>query len=127
MQNKWLLYAAAGFLMFGILGWTRTAYYLWTHPEAYREQTGEAEDDPRASLVRAARNDLATRLQTMPEAIEVVEVRDMVWPDSSLGCPKPDTAYAQALQEGFQIVLKASNKTYYYHSGPQQQPFLCEK
>ena len=127
MQNKWLLYGAVGFLMFGLMGWTRTAYYLWTHPNASQEQKVEAQDNPHAPLVAAARNDLAARLQTMPEKIEVVAVQEMTWPDSSLGCPKRDAMYAQVLQEGLQIVLKDSVKTYHYHSGPQQQPFLCEK
>lgn len=127
MQNKWLLYAAVGFLVFGLAGWTRTAYYLWTHPEASLGQTPEVQDIRRAPLVTAARNDLATRLHTLPESIEVVEVREMTWKDTSLGCPKPDTVYAQILLEGFQIVLRISEQAYYYHSGPQQQPFLCEK
>ncbi len=37
MQSKWLLYLALGFMLFGIIGWTRTAYYLWTNPDAYKE------------------------------------------------------------------------------------------
>ncbi len=38
MQNKWLLYLALGFMLFGMIGWTRTAYHLWTNPNAYEDR-----------------------------------------------------------------------------------------
>jgi len=77
--------------------------------------------------VAQARQDLATRLNLPETNIEVVEAKAIVWPDSSLGCPQPGMMYAQVLQDGLLIVLRANQKLYEYHSGGNQPPFLCEK
>lgn len=89
--------------------------------------SSDSTDGNQPPEVAQARHDLATRLK-LPEAnIEVVEAKAIVWPDSSLGCPQPDMMYAQVLQEGLRIVLRANQKLYEYHSGGNQPPFLCEK
>ena len=84
-------------------------------------------DGTQTPEVTQARQDLAKRLN-LPEAnIEVVEAKTIVWPDSSLGCPQPGMMYAQVLQDGLLIVLRANQKLYEYHSGGNQPPSLCEK
>lgn len=35
--------------------------------------------------------------------------------------------YAQVLQEGLLIVLRANQQLYEYHSGGDRPPFLCKK
>jgi hypothetical protein len=77
-------------------------------------------------MVNQAREDLARRLSVPADQVEVLEVRAVVWPDSSLGCPKPGRVYAQVLQEGLLIRLSVDREMFFYHSGGTQAPFLCE-
>jgi len=69
---------------------------------------------------RLARRDLAARLNIAEDAVRVASLRPSTWPDASLGCPKPDTMYAQVVTPGFTIELEADGKTYRYHSDYQR-------
>lgn len=71
-------------------------------------------------------DDLAALLGLEPNAIEVVSVEMVVWPDGSLGCPQPGMAYIQVLQDGLRIRLAADGVVYEYHSGGNRAPFLCK-
>ena len=71
-------------------------------------------------LAELARRDLAARIGVPPDAIKKRSTRPAVWPDASLGCPKPDTMYAQVETPGFRIELEANGKTYRYHSDMQR-------
>ena len=75
--------------------------------------------------VAFAVNDLASRLGVAADAISVVRVEEVDWPDGSLGCPQPDMRYTQALVNGSFIQLRAGDQLYNYHSGGRRQPFLC--
>lgn len=77
-------------------------------------------------LVEFARQDLANRLSIEVEQVELREVREVTWPDASLGCPQLDMVYIQLPQEGYLIRLSAGGAMYFYHSGEDQDPFLCE-
>lgn len=77
--------------------------------------------DPTAFAVA----DLAGRLGIDPAGIEVVEMRDVTWGDTSLGCPRPGMAYTQTLVNGSLIRLRAADRDYYYHSGAGRKPFYC--
>ena len=69
-------------------------------------------------------DDLAALLGVATNAIEVVSVEMVVWPDGSLGCPQPGMAYIQVLQDGLRIRLAADGVRYEYHSGGRRAPFL---
>ncbi len=88
--------------------------------------TGEPNDPKLQDLVRQAREDLTERLEVPSARIELLEAREVTWPDSSLGCPKPELSYLQVLQDGALIRLREGNKTYEYHSGADKPPFYCE-
>jgi hypothetical protein len=77
-------------------------------------------------LVDQALTDLAKRLVIDAGQIEVVEVKAVVWPDGSLGCPEPGVAYTQVQREGLFIRLSVGKRVYQYHSGGGRPPFLCE-
>ena len=77
-------------------------------------------------LVEQAIEDLALRLKIPVEQINLLEVRQVTWPDSSLGCPQTGMAYTQVSQEGLLIRLGVGREMYFYHSGENQIPFLCE-
>lgn len=76
---------------------------------------------------RLAVTDLAQRLKIDPDGIGVIEARVVIWPNGSLGCPRPGMGYRQVPQEGALIRLSAQGREYAYHSGSRQQPFLCDK
>ena len=78
-------------------------------------------------LVRQAKEDLAGRLSVEVQQIMVTCIMELMWPDSSLGCPEPDMMYSQVLQEGCLIRLRVGDKTYDYHSSAKGSPFHCEK
>lgn len=69
--------------------------------------------------------DLAGRLGIDPAGIEIVEMRDVTWGDTSLGCPRPGMAYTQTLVNGSLIRLRAAGRDYHYHSGTGRKPFYC--
>lgn len=77
-------------------------------------------------IVTKAKNDLAGRLSIEVSQIDLLEVREVTWSDSSLGCPQPGMIYSQATQDGLLIRLSAAGRMYFYHSGATQVPFLCE-
>ncbi len=77
-------------------------------------------------FVRLAQEDLAKRLSVPAEQIELVEVRNVVWPDKGLGCPQPGMAYTQVQVDGQLIRFRAGGRLYEYHSGGNRPPFLCE-
>jgi hypothetical protein len=85
-------------------------------------------DDPaRRTLVIQAKADLAKRLDMDDAQIELLELKDVVWPDRSLGCPKPGMAYPPVSVDGYRIRLRARKRTYSYHGGGAGRgPFLCE-
>lgn len=91
-------------------------------PEMEEEMVNRSDRD----LATIAQQDLATRLGVGVEQVEVIDVVETTWPDTSLGCPQPGIVYAQAEQAGLVIRLRADGKMYFYHSGEAQQPFLCE-
>ena len=76
-------------------------------------------------LVAQAIADLVARTGSAPAEIELIGLEQVTWPDASLGCPQPGMAYAQVLQEGWQIRLRCRGQVYEYHSGPSRPPFLA--
>ena len=51
------------------------------------------------------------------DAITVVSTEEMEWSDASLGCPDPDTMYAQVITPGYLIVLETGGNSFNYHTG----------
>lgn len=89
-----------------------------------QDQAPEA-TSPERVLASAAIEDLAGRLGVAPEAIEVVEINEIDWPDASLGCPAPDMGYAQVITPGIQVILESGGQTYAYHGSSPNDLFLC--
>jgi hypothetical protein len=83
-------------------------------------------DSAMVRLVSSARADLAKRRGVAVDAIEVVEVRSVTWPDPSLGCPQPGMAYKQVPVDGVLIRLRVDGTIFDYHGGGGRAPFLCE-
>lgn len=76
-------------------------------------------------VVEKAISDLANRLGIPERDIEVVEVKDVQWPDGALGCPEEGKMYTQAIVDGTRVILGAGERVYDYHSGSDGEPLLC--
>jgi len=83
---------------------------------------GSSEPD---RLYHLARADLAKRLGIEERKVKKISVEPRTWPDASLGCPKPDTMYAQVETPGYRIELQASGKKFAYHSD-RKRVVWCE-
>ena len=79
------------------------------------------------NLIEQAKEDLAQRLSTSATEITVVDARDVVWSNSSLGCPQPGMLYAEVLTPGYLILLNANRQDYEYHAGKSSDAFYCER
>lgn len=77
--------------------------------------------------VARAKQDLASRLGIQSEAVQVLDVEEVQWSDSSLGCPKPGMMYAQVITPGYRIQLEAEGKVYEYHADKGTKVVDCTK
>ena len=77
-------------------------------------------------LVDLAVTDLTERLGVDASAVTLVSAEQVMWRDSSLGCPLPDFSYLQVLTDGARVILEVDGTEYRYHSGRDKIPFLCE-
>jgi hypothetical protein len=87
--------------------------------------TPEARPCDARRAVEVAREDLTRRSGLAPGEIAVISVEAVDWPDTSLGCPQPDMAYAQIITPGYLIVLEAAGQTYEYHADDCRFVVLC--
>lgn len=76
-------------------------------------------------LVTRAREDLAQKLDLPTDAIQLISVEAVDWPDAGLGCPQPDLMYAQVITSGFLVLLEVQDQTYQYHTDNDQRIVLC--
>ncbi len=84
-------------------------------------------DEGLTPFIEQARADLAERLGIDPSIIEVRTAVLVIWPDTSLGCPEPKRQYAQVPTDGSIIELVVEGRSYRYHTGGREGPFLCER
>ena len=65
--------------------------------------------------VATAREFLAPRLKVEPEALALVEVSAVEWPDRSLGCPEKGMVYAHVVTAGHRVILRAGDESHEVH------------
>lgn len=82
-------------------------------------------DSTLPAVARQARELLAERLQVASVDVRVVEVTEVTWSDTSIGCPQPGMAYAQKLVNGTRVLLEFGGREYHYHAGGGRGPFYC--
>lgn len=76
-------------------------------------------------LIEKAKEDLAKRLSITVIEINVAEATEVIWPDSSLGCPQEGMAYAEVLTPGYLIMLEYANKQYEYYADKDSYVIFC--
>ncbi len=68
---------------------------------------------------------LADQLSVKGETIQLALAQAVIWPDASLGCPRPGTDYIQVQTPGFVISLQAGGETYLFHTDQTSNYVLC--
>lgn len=71
-------------------------------------------------------NHLAEYAGVLPRDVQLVSAEPVTWGNTALGCPEPDTAYAEVIVEGWLITLEAEGKPYTYHTDSLARFVLCE-
>jgi len=77
-------------------------------------------------LIEKAKGNLAQRLSISETEITLVKATDVIWSDSSLGCPQKGMVYADVLTSGYLIILSTNNMEYEYHSSRGTDVVYCE-
>lgn len=77
-------------------------------------------------FIDQAKGDLAVLLGVDVSDITTHAAVLVIWPDASLGCPRPDMRYAQVPTDGSVIELEFDGAVYRYHTGGRRGPFQCE-
>ncbi len=109
------------FLVIGIIALFLLGYAYFSGPLGSAPGPDDAE-----TAVDRAREDLANRKGIDKEQITVVAVKEVNWPDTSLGCPEPGMMYAQVITPGHRIILSYAGQTYEYHSDQGGRVVYCE-
>ncbi len=68
------------------------------------------------ATVDALRSQVAAQLQISSDAVEVVAVEAVEWPDACLGAAGPDEMCAQVITPGYKITLAVAGQEYVYHT-----------
>lgn len=79
-----------------------------------------------AGLVDQARQNLADRLDLPARRVFLVEITQLVWPDSSWGCHVSDQEYVPVEVPGYRVVLRVGRQNYFYHTNYRQVIFCPE-
>lgn len=66
-------------------------------------------------VVGTAMADLSARLGLAPDAVTLVNWKQQMWTDGSLGLPEPGMVYTKAIVSGYFVVLSANDRQYAYH------------
>lgn len=76
-------------------------------------------------LLEAVMLNLSRQFDIPADAITVVSVEPVTWPNGGLGCPQEGMAYAEVLVEGSRITLAADGQSYTYHTAGTTEFVLC--
>jgi hypothetical protein len=77
-------------------------------------------------IIAMAKENLAQRLSIPITQINLVEIKEVEWSDSSLDCPQPGMSYLQVITPGYRILLEASETQYEYHSNRDAYVVYCD-
>jgi hypothetical protein len=89
----------------------------WTGTDVDRRLSSTVFIDPSSQpLVDQTRATLASTLGVSVDAIRLVTLERVIWPDPSLGCPAPGYFYPQVTVSGYAVILEGLNQLYQYHT-----------
>jgi hypothetical protein len=77
------------------------------------------------SITAAVRADAARVTGWRAKDLVVESAAPVTWSDGSLGCPRPEMSYTQALVPGYRIRIRAGERVLDYHASQRGQFVLC--
>ena len=90
------------------------------------EQPMPGVPDATERLIELAIQDLASRLGSNSQEIQIVDIEAVEWTSSGLGCPAPGANYLTVMVTGYRITLMAGGDHYIYHTDSREQVVLCD-
>ncbi|MBI1256287.1 MAG: hypothetical protein GC204_02340 [Chloroflexi bacterium] len=75
-----------------------------------------AQDPVAGELVGIAQRLVADQLNLPTRRIRMVDVRSVVWTDSTLNCPPANSQIVEQDTDGYRIVVQAADKNYLFHT-----------
>jgi hypothetical protein len=78
-------------------------------------------------IVSRAVQQLVETLSCDEQAVQVVNVEETEWSDSSLGCPKPGMMYMQVITPGYRVTLEHDGQRYIFHTDRSQRVVRCDQ
>jgi len=78
-------------------------------------------------LIDTAKKDLAQRLDTTLDEVDVVRIEKAEWPDTSLGCAEPGLVRRPVAIPGYRIILEVEGHEYVYHTNQKSGIVYCPK
>jgi len=81
--------------------------------------------DPQV-LIETAKEDLVKRLSVSEMQINLIDINQVLWPDTSLGCPQTGNTYTQTHTPGYLIRLAYAGNEFEYHANLHGPIFYCE-
>lgn len=77
------------------------------------------------AVAEAALGIASEYLRVSQEALEVISVQAVDWPDSSLGCPQPGRSYLQVITPGHKALVRHGERVVPVHMA-KASGFVCE-
>ncbi len=77
------------------------------------------------AITAAVRADAARVTGRDVSELVVESAEPVTWSDGSLGCPRPDMSYTQALVPGYRIRIRSGERMLDYHASQRGQFVLC--
>ena len=125
-----VLIAGVGLNLVGCSRVTKTQEILASPAEGDATQMNQplptSSNSVSQSLIERAKEDLAQRLSISTTEINLVEIVEVEWSDSSLDCPQPGMEYLQVITPGYRIQLESGGNIYEYHSNRDTYVIYCE-
>jgi len=87
-----------------------------------------AEDAPAelGGIVSSAAVDLAERLEVEDSVVGVAAIEEVIWTDSSYGCPIANRSYVPGEADGLRIVLMVDGELFEYRLAGTLEPQFCD-
>ncbi len=104
--------------VYSYLTWGQS--FVWCDINPLRGKYLTAIDPIAAELSALAIRRVQQQLDTDDTIVELSDVVPVQWRDSSLGCPQEGSDYAQALIDGYRIIVTDGETSYLFHTDSVQ-------